>query len=161
MDNYPWDVGRSETERAFLGRLEQLASGRLPIDTWTFYPQLVVTVSIGEDRELVRTLRVDFAGDSLKGGEDPSGQIDPELDSEAPDYFEVTEPLTPSGFAERAFDWFLRQAIRPIDRLEWTGVDHTWVRWKLADEGRTLVGRYRDLPDRPPDRVVRLKPPVS
>ena len=162
IDNYPWDTGRSDTERAFLARLEHLCAGPIPIDAWTYYPQLVVTLSISDSqhRVIVRTLRVDFSGASLAGGDDPSGQIDPDLDSESPDYFVVAEHLAPSAFADLAFEWFRREADRPIDRLEWDESDNTWYRWQLADQdGRPLVGQYGNLPDRPPDRVVRISHP--
>lgn len=163
VDNYPWDVGRSETERAFLLQLERLCVGSGLIDAWTYYPQLVVTLSINdpEHNVILRTLRIDFDGQSLAGGNDPSHQIaDPALNAEDPDYFELKDQLTPGQFAERAFDWFRHQADRPIDRLEWEGTHHRWLRWALADEdGRPLGAQYRNRPDRPADRVVRLMPP--
>ena len=162
MDNYPWDVGRSDAERAFLRQLEQLCIDNWPFDAWTHYPQLVVTLAVTdpEHNAILRTLRIDFDGQSLAGGNDPSGQIDPKLNPEDPDYFELDDRLTPPQFAERALDWFHHEASRPIDRQEWDGTDDGWLLWVLADEEeRPLVAQYHNRPDRPPDRVVRLSPP--
>ena len=162
MENYPWDAGRSDAERAFLRQIEHLCTDKSPFDAWINYWQLVVILSISdpEHNVILRTVRVDFDGQSLAGGNDPTHQIAPNLDPEDPDYFELRDQLTPAQFAERAFDWFHHEAIRPIDRQEWDGADHGWLLWVLADgEGRPLVAQYFDQPDRPPDRVVRLRPP--
>lgn len=168
-DDYPWDVGRSEDERMFLLELRRLANDTALFDAWTLHPQLVVTLSIGDpvEKAILRTLRVDFDGRSLVGGNDRSHQItESELNPGPPypedlDYFELPGEFTPPELAQRAFDWFQRQASRPIDRLEWDGPEHGWTVWSLADPGgEELVARYTNRPGRPPDRVIRLKSPI-
>ncbi len=161
-DDYPWDAGRTDQERRFLARLRELANGRALFDAWDLYPQLVVTLTVDDPEEnvIVRTLRVDYDGSSLRGGEDPSSQIDPELDSSDPDYFELTGYASPEALASQAFDWFSRQGRRPIDRREWFGPDHTWLEWVMLEPvEKPLVARYFGRPDRPPDHVVRLDTP--
>lgn len=115
-DNYPWDVGRTEDERTFLRRLKQQVNARAPFDAWTFHPQLVVTVSISDpdQRVVLRTLRVDFDGSSLTGGNDPSHQMtearlnpgDPY--PEDPDYFELLGADSVPEVAQHALAWFQR-----------------------------------------------------
>lgn len=160
-DDYPWDVGRTEAEREFLGCLRSLSNDRAHFDAWAFHPQLVVTLTIGdmEHNVVIRTLRVDFDGSSVRGGEDPSGQIDSDLIDGAPDYFALSGQRSISDLARQAFDWFALQGRRPIDRQEWIGPDHTWLRWVLVEPvERPLVAQYPNRPERPPDRVVRLSP---
>jgi len=167
-DDYPWDVGRSEDECEFLGALKHLHNCSGLFDAWTLHPQLLVTLDIvdPDQRGVLRTLRVDFDGHSLVGGNDPSHQMtESELNpgdpySEDLDYFELRGDFTPTELAEHAFDWFKRQASRPIDRLEWDGPEHVWTLWSLADSGEALSARYTNRPDRPPDRAIRLKSPV-
>lgn len=159
-DDYPWDVGRTDPERAFLAQLRQLSSDRAHFDVWTFYPQLVVTLTIA-DRDhnvILRTLRVDF-DEGLRGGNDPSHQIDPDLDPADPDYFERSHLGSAAASAEYAFEWFRQQAQRPIDRSEWSDPGRVWLRWAIAeDPEKSLVAQGFNLPERPADRIVRLDP---
>lgn len=159
-DDYPWDLGRDEPERAFLRRLAKRSSGRGLFDAWTFYDQLVVTLTVRDDTGVLRTLRVDFDGEHLVGGNDPSHQItESQLDKNDPDHFEVDGAGSPQELADRAYEWFRREAARPIDRHEWDGEEHGWFLWVLADAARPLSARYLNRPDRPPDRVIRLESP--
>ncbi len=158
-DDYPWDVGRSDPERAFLARLRELSNRRALFDAWTFYPQLVVTLTISdpEHKAVLRTLRVDFDGVVLRGGNDPSHQIDPSMDRADPDYFERPVESSDAQSAKYAFDWFRQQSSRPIDRLEWADEESTWLRWNIAEVSETpLVASGLKPPNRAPDRVVRL-----
>ena len=114
------EEGRNEAERRFLRVLVGVAPG---FDVWTYYPQLVTTVVVCDpDTPVVlRTLRVDFDGTSIRCGHDPRGQIDPAMASNDPDGYECRDALTPEQFAEVAGEWFWRQFRRPIDRYEWRG----------------------------------------
>lgn len=159
-EDHAWGVGRTECEQAIPKRLRDLSNGRSLFDVWTFFDRLVVTVCV-IDTGVLRTLRVDFDGTSLTAGNDPGHQItEADLDPEDPDYLRVQGPLGPRELADRAYDWFRREASRPIDRQEWDGDDHGWRLWVLADVNRLLSAQYTGCPDRPPDRVIRLDPPV-
>jgi hypothetical protein len=162
MSEYPFDVGRTEAEIAFLRQLERLHESHgahAAFDAWTMYPPLVVTVTISDPEHncILRTLRIDFDGSSLVGGNDPSHQIDPQLDPDDPDHFEMRTQLAAERFADVAFSWFSDQADRPIDRQEWREGSRTWRRWVLADTGRPLVAQGFGPPDKNPDQVVRLQ----
>ncbi len=163
VDDYPWDVGRTESEEAFLRRLEtRYRAGRLPalLDAWTHFTQLVVTLDVSDPDEhaILRTLRVDFDGQHLVGGNDPTHQMtEVALNHDDPDFFRLDGPLTAEEFADHAYDWFRQQGQRPIDRHEWDGPEHGWVEWVLTDVGRAFSGRYLGRPDRAPDRVIRVK----
>lgn len=147
------EEGRNEAERRFLRVLVGVAPG---FDVWTYYPQLVTTVVVCDpDTPVVlRTLRVDFDGTSIRCGHDPSGQIDPAMASNDPDGYECRDALTPEQFAEVAGEWFWRQFRRPIDRYEWRGRDpEVGPYWVLADCDRGLVvGGRRPLSLDPPMR---------
>jgi hypothetical protein len=163
-----WPGARNEAERRFLDRMAELVltnplEPEALFDAWFYYPQLVMTLCICDpgDPCVLRTLRVDYDGCRIVAGNDPSHQITEEhMDSEDPDAFETDDGNSPEEFAELAFDWFCDQANRPIERHEWTGTDHGWYLWILADAERGLVARYSGRPDRPPDRIVRIRPPV-
>lgn len=193
--DYQGDLARNQAESAFLRRLADhcRAAGGRQFDVWDFYPQLVVTLSLSEPGDstvpILRTLRVDLEERRMVGGEDPGGQIDPDLDASANDFFEIPGPLSPEQFADRAYEWFREQGARPIERLEWDGDVRGirarlirpvlrppgWRVWVLRDEGRLLVcqrdaGTAFDAagpwlgtegpPDRPPDRVTPIAPRV-
>ena len=160
-----WNVGRSADERVFLDTMASLCRDpdrRPPFDAWTFYPQLVITLSIVDvvRKGVLRTLRVDYDGKSLTAGNDRSHQIDPDLDEMDPDYTELGKHGHPEVLARIAFDWFRDQARRPIDRQEWDGPSQMWLLWVLADDDRPLVAQYLGRPNRPADRVIRLDPTV-
>jgi hypothetical protein len=164
-DDYPWGVGRNATERAFLRRLAErfrTDGQRGLFDAWTFFPHLVVTLSIDDSlkRLVVRTLRVDYHEDYLAGGNDLTHQIsESDLDREDPDFFEVVGPQSPEEAADLAYRWFRQEARRPIDRHESHRRGRGGIRWVLADVDRDLVGKYPDRLSKPPDRVTRLEPP--
>lgn len=150
------EQGRTDLERRFLETFRNVL-GHAPIDIWDDYEQLVVTVTIvdPDERLVLRTLRVDYDGRAIWGGNDPDHQIDPALDPDDPEYFRV-EAVTPERAAEVAADFFRRESCRPIDRLEWDGPDRRQFHWVLADVGLPLVGKKPGLTGRTPDRTIRL-----
>jgi len=150
-------AGRDELERRFLTRL-RAAVHPITIDTWVDRPQLVTSLDINDDarKTVLRTLRVDFDGARIWGGNDPTGQLASELDPDDPDWFERGDCSTPEECAETAAAFFKKQLERPIDREEWDVGTLLQCRWTLADRGRGLL--TTGIPDRPPDRVVRVIP---
>jgi hypothetical protein len=156
---------RNDAERRFLGRLSLLQPPFC--DVWTEWPQLIISVSVGDrDENLVlRTLRVDFDGKGFVAGNDPSHQI--ELEPDDPDRLKSPDGLSPEELAEIAMAWLRAQAARPIARHEWD--DGGCRRWVLADTGQVLVvcraggvafsagGAWAaSLRRRAPDRIVML-----
>jgi len=150
--------GRNETERRFLTRLHARTTP-LYIDVWVDRPQLVTSVDVSDRAHpsVLRTLRVDFDGAHLWGGEDPTKQLVGELDPTRPDSFERSDAALPEAYAEIAASFFLDQLKRPIDREEWKVGKTVLCRWTLADVGRGLVSTL-GIPKRPPDRVIRVRP---
>jgi hypothetical protein len=134
------DDGRNDAERRFLRRLTRLQPPFC--DVWTFMPQLVVTVTVADEDEnlVIRTLRVDFNGESFVAGNDPSHQITGELEADDPDRLESPSGLNPEELAEAAMVWLRTQAGRAIERHEW-GRRRPWQRWILVDTGQALVVR--------------------
>jgi hypothetical protein len=129
-------------------------------DVWTYFDQLVVTVDISDDHCVLQMLRVDFCEFGLMAGNDPTFQVtDRTLDPEDPDLVRFG-PADSEELAHKAYAWFRQEACRPIDRHEWDGPDHTWRKWTLADVDRPIVFQYSGRPDRPPDRVIRVDPPL-
>jgi hypothetical protein len=153
--------GRSEADRLFLRRLRELL--RDIFNPWLSFPQLVVTVDVDDpdERSVLRTLRADFDGSRLVAASDQGHQVTAmHLDPTDPDLFELPSGSSPELGAEAAAAWFREQAARLIERHEWDGPTHVWTRWILKDTGRALAARYPSAPIRPPDRIIRLVPPV-
>ena len=135
---------------------------RLYLDVWYGRRQLVTSVDVSDDGRsvIVRTLRVDYDGEQLWGGNDPTHQLVGELDPADPDWFELSDCLSPEDCAEAAAEFFTRQVARPIDRAEWVLGSTVKCRWTLSDVGRGLVTQGGILAG-PPTRVVRIVPGTS
>jgi hypothetical protein len=106
---------------------------------------------------VVRTLRADFDGQTLRCGNDPTHQLTGDLDPDDPDSHVPEGPDSPEQLATTAAGWYARQYSRPIDRFEWDSPPAR--KWVLVDVGRTLVLKGRSWPE-PPDRMVRIRPPL-
>lgn len=153
--------GRTDAERRYLARLQELSS-LLHIDIWVDRQRLVTSVDIRDDTHnlVLRTLRVDFDGRHVWGGNDLTHQLASDLDPDDPDWFERRDGKTPEECAETAAAFFAREAARPIEREEWVSGATTRYRWTLADVGRRIVTQG-SIPTVPPTRVSRVSPAIS
>lgn len=174
MDPELREAGRSDVEERFLTRLERVSPGLGDVYLWPGFP-LITTWCVWEPSSpLLRTLRVDFDGARLRGGNDPNHHMDLDLDQSDPDYFEVVAGESPEWAAATAAKWFQRQLDRAIDRHEWDGT--RYQQWVLTDTQKVLCSRIaggpgwqpggawdssHPHPDRSPDLVVRVWPGVT
>jgi hypothetical protein len=156
-----WETpdGLNDLERRFLAEL--VARWGI-VDVWMRPNNPLVTSVDVSDRGvkgglIVRTLRADFDGETLRCGSDPTYQIAGDLDPDDPDGYVIEGARSPEELAAAAAAWYQHQYLRPIDRLEWDTPPA--CKWVLVDVGRTIVvsgGSWSG----PPDRVVRAHPPA-
>ena len=112
-DDYPWDVGRTPDEVAFLAAFRALADPALDFDAWTLFDHLLVTLDISSDGIVRETLRIDFDG-ALECGADPTLQMTEErMPLDQPGLFRVDGPLSASSGAGMAWRWLDRRLAEP------------------------------------------------
>src|SRR5215472_2277017 len=148
--------GRNDLERRFLAEFN---ARRGVVDVWIWPDRPLITSLCVFDRDegggVIRTLRADFDGETLRCGNDPTHQFVGDLDPDDPDGYVLEGGRSPEELAAAAVAWYKRELSRPVDRLEWdTPLARLWV---LADVGRALGVRWRRRSG-PPDRVVRIHP---
>jgi hypothetical protein len=153
-----WEMpdGRNEAERRFLAECKALRC--LP-DVWIWPGRPLITAMYVIDRDdgngVLRTLRADFDGETLRCGNDPTHQFVGDLDPDDPDSYVLGGRRSPEELAAAAVAWYKQQLARPVDRLEWDAPPARL--WVLADVGRAISARWRRRSG-PPDRVVRIHP---
>jgi len=150
--------GRDDIERRFLVVLRARISP-MHVDVWIDRPQLITSVDVDDQFHAValRTLRVEFDGVGIRGGNDPTHQLVGELDPTDTDWFERTDCGTPEACAEVSAAFYKEQVEQPIDREEWDVLGAVTCRWTLVDVGRGLA-TAGNIPPRSPDRVRRVHP---
>lgn len=155
-DHWTDPEGRDDIERRFLAVLRERICP-LHVDIWIDRPQLVTSVDIDDHIHAVtlRTLRVEFDGVGIRGGNDPTHQLIGELDPADPDWFERTDCATPEACAKVSAAFYKEQAERLIDREEWDVLGAVTYRWTLVDVGWGLA-TAGNIPARAPDRVRRI-----
>jgi len=159
-----WDDDRSlpEDERKFVSRVYAKALNwpdAKNVDA-LIYKQTTDGLSLGLDlfdprtNCILRTLRADYSSFGLRLGEDDTNQFVTPLTSKQKEFVELGhDGYSGPRLAEVAADWFLEQICRVIERLEWSGLDHERVLYRLADTKRRLssslpIGASIDEPDR-------------
>jgi hypothetical protein len=153
----------SESERAFIEAMHHRSeAGGWYLDAWVWDDRVVLAVSPGDRTPsynlILRTLRVDFDGRSVRFGPDETHQFATDLDSARPGVH-VLSGRPVAELADAASDWLEREMRRPIVRHEWDRLDQRGVAprlWVLADTGEGIVaqGQWSDFG--PPDRVVTV-----
>jgi hypothetical protein len=156
----------SEAERVFIEALHARAvAGGWFADAWRVWEGRLTLSVCPCDREpecncVLRTLRVDFDGTSVRFGPDETHQFVTDLDPDRPGVSVLSgRPI--AELAANAANWLELEMQRPIVRHEWDRLDHRGVAprlWVLADTGDAIVARgQRSLDFGPPDRVVSVR----
>jgi hypothetical protein len=122
----------TEAERAFL---EALGEGPPWLDAWLYRdpdgtPWLIVTLDLLRNGRLYKTLRVDFDGQRILGGDSPAGMngddgvraVPAGIDTAGPEGIAL-EGHDPEELARAARAWFLRRCEGWIEWTEYWGPD--------------------------------------
>jgi len=157
------DECNSESERAFIEALHgRAAAGGWYADGWPREDRFMLSVCLSDPDFLsvLRTLRVDYDGESVTFGTDETHQFATDLDPARPDVT-VVRGRPVAELAAAAADWLEREMRRPIVRREWNRSGFKRHEWLLADTGEPIAisdsdnaGRHPDLGE--PDRVVHV-----
>jgi hypothetical protein len=153
----------NERERGFIESLHARAeAGDWYADWWPRNDRLMLSVSRvdGVHNLVLRTLRIDFAGDAVRFGPDETHQFATDLDSTRPGVFAISG-LPVAELATTAADWLEREMRRPIVRYEWHRPGFWRREWLLADTGEGLVvSDSANVIKRPglgiPDKIVTV-----
>jgi hypothetical protein len=159
------DECNNDAERAFIQALHARAeAGGWHADVWRVWDDRLTLSVCPCDSDpkyncVLRTLRIDFDGATVRFGPDETHQFATDLDpARAAVSLLSGQPV--AELATAAADWLEREMRRPIVRHEWDRLDRRGVAprlWVLADTGEAIVARGQRTPDfGPPDRVVPI-----
>src|SRR5215472_2017806 len=103
--------GRNDLERRFLAEFN---ARRGVVDVWIWPDRPLITSLCVFDRDegggVIRTLRADFDGETLRCGRDPTQQFVGDLDPDDPDGYVLGGGRSPEDLAAAAVAWYKRHS---------------------------------------------------